>query len=318
MFIFTFSLLLHQKSSINMLLEKIQTLRTAVAASFLAVTFTLVGCGETASNDGQKNDTSKKENNIVAKEKIEQVAKSAPKPSELPALLEIADAEYNETLLNNVKNVDKYLTTNNLAAANLGIYAVDLGYALNYDKTQNAIDYLQATKKLAEKVGVTSAIDPKVLANFQKNIGKKDTLIKLVDDAVENIDNYLKDNKQTTLSAMVLAGTFVEGLYIATSVIEQYPKDVPKNVKDMVTANLISVVVKQEKSLANVIASLEAVKRDKNGDELLAGLKEIKVAYEKSQLNKKIDENKGDLKITDKDLIEITQKIRAIRKKLTE
>jgi hypothetical protein len=84
----------------------------------------------------------------------------APRPSELPYELQATGADFNANIPNPHTNVDKYKTTNFKASINLGIYATDLGYLSSYSKVQNALEYVKALKSLADKVGVSSSLEP--------------------------------------------------------------------------------------------------------------------------------------------------------------
>jgi ElaB/YqjD/DUF883 family membrane-anchored ribosome-binding protein len=242
-----------------------------------------------------------------------------PRVQELPDLLASAGVDdFQENLINPVKNADKYLTTNDLAAINFGIYAVDLGYVLNYEKIQLGLDYMQACKKMADKIGVSSAIDEKTLERFRKNLEKKDTLIKMANDAVQNIDKYLRDNERTTISAVILGGMYVEGLHLSTSIINM-PSDMDKNLKDQIFGRMVKIIVDQEKSLDDAIASLEAVKRGTKGDELLTGLKEIKKVYVDNKYTEKFAKYEGGkIPVSTEDLKPLSDKVKEVRNKIIQ
>ena len=55
------------------------------------------------------------------------------------------------------------------------------------------------------------------------------------------------DDNRNKLSAMVVTGSFVEGLYIATGLVKSYPKDLlPTDAKNIDTYPAISCCVEAE------------------------------------------------------------------------
>src|SRR5688500_19828334 len=108
----------------------------------------LSSCG--SSNKDEKASDEFNEANSDLKKQIEDVVYNIPSPSEIPYLLQLTGAEFNESLVNQRTKVDQYVTRSDKAALNLGVYAADIGYLSSYDKTQEAIDYLAACKTLAD------------------------------------------------------------------------------------------------------------------------------------------------------------------------
>lgn len=279
----------------------------------------LYACG--GSNSGTETDVTSLVNDSaaqVAKENITAVIKELPRPSEIPGLLEASGAEYDESLVNKANLVDNYLTTNTLAALNLGVYTTNLGYVVTYSKTQNALEYMKSVQKAVDKLGVSSAFDDATMKSFQNNLENKDSLIAIIDQSMRNADSYLRDNKRTAIAAMILAGSFVEGLYIATALVEKYPQNVPAEIKNQVVLKLIKVIIDQKEPLKEVIASVEAVEGDAKSVEVLNGLREIQAVYERLNFDERIEKNQGDMILTDKDLIDLTQKVAQVRTKIIQ
>jgi len=280
----------------------------------------LASCGEKESDTKDKKDSTQTQANTEEiKKNVKDAVKQLPRVQELPDLLASAGIDdFYENLINSPKNADKYLTTNDLASVNFGIYAVDLGYVLNYEKIQLGIDYMQSCKKLADKLGVSSAIDEKTLERFRKNLDKKDTLIKMANESVQNIDKYLRDNERTDMAAVILGGMFVEGLYLSTNIIN-LPSDLDKNTKDQIFGRMIKIIADQEKSLNDAIASLEVVKRDVKGDELLKGLKELKKVYGENKYAEKFAKMEGEkIPVSAEDLKPLLDKVKEVRSRLIQ
>jgi len=288
-------------------------------ALLAAVCLLSTACGE-AENSGKdnKDTTSQKAKEEVIKN-VSEAVKQLPRVQELPDLLASAGVDdFYENLVNPVKNTDKYLTTNDLAAINFGIYAINLGYVLNYEKIQLGSEYMQACKKLADKIGVTSAIDKETIERFSKNLEKKDTLLRIANEAVQNIDKYLKANERASVSAVILGAMFVEALHISTSIIDM-PTEYDKGTKDQIFGRMVKIIADQEKALDDAISSLETVQLDSKGKELFEGLKSIKKIYSEKKYTEKFNSYQGgNIPVSTEDLKPLLTETKKVRASLVQ
>ncbi len=140
-----------------------------------------------------------------------------PSPMETAALLKKAGAEYNSKILNDVKKVDSY-TSASQQALNLGVYGADLSYASVFNHTQESMFYTSCSRKLADRLGVMSAFNDSTLELMQSKMNDRDALLDIISETYWNVDAYLKENGRDNISALMIAGGWVEGLYIATQV----------------------------------------------------------------------------------------------------
>src|SRR5215204_2216182 len=152
----------------------------------------LSSCGSSSSEN--KNSKEFKEAEGSLQEQIQDVIYNIPSPTEIPYLLQATGAEYNESLVNPRSKVDQYASRTDKAALNLGIYAADIGYLSSYEKTQEAIDYLNSTKTLADNLGIIGSFDVEILQKFEANISNKDSLTHLLDRTIKKAENYLADD----------------------------------------------------------------------------------------------------------------------------
>jgi hypothetical protein len=201
---------------------------------------------ETASTDSTAvADTTSAAATPAVPENTTSILGALPPTSEVPYLLQNTGADFNASLINTAKKVDSYTTTTDKAALNLGAYATDIGYLSVYDKTQDVINYLRSSDKLAKHIGVGNAFERSLEKRFESNLGKKDSLVKIVDESMNRVHEYLEDNNRKGTAALTLTGSFIEGLYISTGLIEKYPKDVPADVRNSVLTNLMLTIIKQ-------------------------------------------------------------------------
>jgi hypothetical protein len=250
---------------------------------------------------------------------IEDLVDDMPSPSEIPYMLQTTGAEFNESLINPRDKADQYASITNKAALNLGVYAADIGYLVSYEKTQEAIDYMNSAKALADGLGIIGSFDLEVLSQFEKNLSNKDSLAQLLDRTVKDTEKYLKDDNRNKLSAMVVTGSFIESLYISTGLVKTYPKDLlPTDAKNLILTPLIRVVLDQKESVSVLVKMLSAVEQTDPITTIVGDLKALETQYAALNIEEQIKNNKANLVLSDKNLVEITNIVEKLRKSITE
>lgn len=283
-----------------------------------ALFLTLFSCGSsTSEKEKNSEEFSEAEGNL--KKDIEDVVYNIPSPTEIPYIIQGTGAEFNQSLLNPLSKATSYTTRTDKAAINLGIYVADIGYLSSYEKTQEAIDYLSASKTLADNLNVIGTFDAEFLKRFEANISNKDSLARILDASVHRTESFLKDDNRNRLAAQVIAGSFIEGLYISTGLVKTYPTDLlPNEQRNMVLTNIVRVVLEQKKSVGELVKMLSNVEESEPITAIMPDLKKLETAYNNLNIEEQIKANHGDLVLTDKNLVEITTIVDKIRKSLTE
>jgi hypothetical protein len=278
----------------------------------------LASCGSSSKDEKDKNSDEFNEANDNLKKQIEDVVYNIPSPSEIPYLLQATGAEFNESLVNPRTKVDQYVTRTDKEALNLGVYAADIGYLSSYDKTQEAIDYLTACKTLADNLGLIGTFDAEVIQKFEQNISNKDSLTHLLDKTIKRTENYLNDDNRNKLSSLVIAGSFIEGLYISTGLIKSYPKNIlPDDKRNLVLTPIMRIVLEQRKSVSDLLKMLAAVDQTDPVTQMITELQSLEKAYAAMNIEEQIKNNRADLVLSDKNLEEITNIVERLRKGIT-
>ncbi len=292
--------------------------RLSLYLLFIATASLLASCGSSNKQEEQNSDEFKQAEESL-KDQIEDVVYNIPSPSEIPYLLQATGAEFNQSLLTDVKKVDQYMTRSDKAALNLGAYVADIGYLSSYDKTQKAIDYLSAAKKLADNLGVVGSFDTEILKQFEANISNKDSLASLLNRAVQKTDKYLKNDSRNKLAAMMLTGSFIESLFISTGLIKTYPKDLLENdQRNLILTPLIRIILQQEKSVDELVRMLSTVEQSNPVTNIQADLAALQASYRALNIEEQIKNNRSAMVLTDKHLIEITKIVEKMRKDITD
>jgi hypothetical protein len=252
--------------------------------------------------------------------KAQNVFYSIPSPIETTSLLKGAGAKYNASYLNPIDNVSKYSTAA-ARALNLGVYGTDLSFTSIFDQTQESMLYLRCTNKLATSLGISGAFDDKTTSRIEANLENRDSLLTIISDSYWNADSYLKENGQPGVSALIIAGGWIEGLYIATQIANS-----TKN-EDIATR-----IGEQKLSLDNLVALLDTYKTTNPGvNDTYNQLAELKKIYDQipvqaTETAAATDpkagvttvDNKSSYKLTPEQLKAITDKATQIRNKLIQ
>jgi hypothetical protein len=284
----------------------------------LTALFVLSSCGS-GGNKGEDKEKSAFDSQTLEEDITHLVSEDFPKPSEIPYLIMQTGADYNETLLNARTNVDNYSEPDD-AGLNLGVYAADMGYLASYDKTQQAIDYFAACKRLADDLGILDGFGQEMADSVDANIGNKDKLTKLLDSAVGQASKYMVEGK-SKIGALIITGSFVESLYLATGIVNTYAKDAFADKKQSMLAltPLIQMVIHQDKSVKEVSTMLGKVDQTPRVTSLLQDWKALESAYEAlAPLKEKIAAGKKDLTFDDKTLAGISAAVEKIRSDITQ
>lgn len=229
-------------------------------------------------------------------DKAKKIFYSLPSPLETAMLLKSAGVEYNELILNGLNNVEKY-STNRSKALNLGIYTTDLSLACLFDQPQASLNYMDATTRLANEMGISDAIDKETLQRLKENLDNRDVVMDIISETFLNSSSYLKENDQQDVAAMVLVGGWIEGLYIGTQMVGDGPVE---------NNELVNRIAEQKLSFSIVERMLQDNTKNMRGEEnrdiveLINELHGLKTAFDK------IDVQTSSVRIGEKDTTEVT------------
>ncbi len=188
----------------------------------LAATLTIAACGggEQPAQDTLNVPPVDSTATVRAK-RTQNIFRNIPSPMETAGLMKKAGAEYDKDILNDVRNVDNY-TSASKQALNLGVYGADLSYASVFNNTQESMLYTSCAQKLAKKLDVSDAFNAQVVDRLEKNRNNRDSLLSIISETYWQVDGYLKENQRDNISALMIAGGWVEGLYIASQVAKTH------------------------------------------------------------------------------------------------
>ena len=187
--------------------------------------------------------------------KVRDVLYSIPSPVETATLVKMSGVDFNKGSMNNPNKVGDYNTTKS-QAFNLGVYGSDLAYSSIFEQSQEALNYFSAVKLLSDELGVSGVINDENINRFERNIENKDSLVVFVNEIFWAIDATLVEDERGYVSAIVMAGGWIEALYILL-----------KNGKDIKGENQEKVkqlIADQQYSLQNIIKLINTYEDDDN------------------------------------------------------
>lgn len=263
----------------------IKTVNKHILRSLLvlsSVTF-FASCGSNQDENQESNEedtTATVENTNTGKQNV---FYSIPSPIQLGKMLKRAGATYDLKMLNSKDNVSKYSTTAS-KALNLGVYGADMSYSAIFGQTQECMNFLDCSKKLADELGSSGAFAGETIDRLKKNSSNQDSLLYMISDIFLNSNESFKDNEQGNVALLAIAGGFIEGLYVGTQVA--------KKLQD--NSSVITRIAELKGSLNNIVALLNTQNQDADVAPILADLKEIKAVYDEMQMEEAAPTVKAD------------------------
>ena len=196
---------------------------------------------------------------------------SLPSPLETAMLIKNAGAEYNETLMNPTSNTARYITSKS-KALNLGIYSTDLSYASLFDQNQATLNYIEAAKAMADGLNILDAIDEGTVTRLEEQINNRDAIIDIISETLMNSSSFLKENDMEGTASVILVGGWIEGLYIATNLVDE---------NNLEGSKLVERIVDQKLSLDIMVSLLESSPEDADAQAVLQDVKTLKTIFDK-------------------------------------
>ena len=128
-------------------------------------------------------------------------------------LVRNAGVSFNCNLLNSLENNQNY-TSSFDKCVNLGVYGADLAYMSIYEQAPLIVSLFSVIKSLSNDLDLTSAFSKELVERIENNVNDKDSLMNIVSGAYRDMDVYMKETQRQREGALVLAGGWIESMYI--------------------------------------------------------------------------------------------------------
>jgi hypothetical protein len=156
-----------------------------------------------------------------------------------------------------------------------------MAYAAFYGQNQDLLDYYSTTKKMAEKLSVQETFD-KFTSSFMDNEQNRDSLIKIIDRAYTETDNYLRTNRRVEVASHVLAGSIIEVQYLSLELLKN-----EKRTKE--NADLFEKIYNGKLYIENLVSLFSDLQKYPSSSALLAQLKTIKAVFDQVKTPEDLD-----------------------------
>ena len=291
----------------------------------IAFAFLFSSCGGDQSGSEQEEDLQEvqvEEGNEEMKKEFREAIDELPSPLEISKFIQETGATYMPDILNKYQNVDNYSSTNYKRALNLGVYGADLGYSCVYYNVPDVLQFMDASKKLSEELGIAGVFEQEKVQEFEQSLADRDSLIKVVTENIYMADQVLIEKDNLDIAALVLAGSWVEGLYISTSIVKNYPRDIPEEFVLQILNPIINEIANQGQTLGQLQTILNKFPDNPQIVDLNTQLNDLAALYE--NIGGETSEASGDdvnqdinagveLSMTTEQLAQVTAMVEKIR-----
>ncbi len=122
---------------------------------------------------------------------------------------------------------------------------------------------------MTQDLGLSSGVSRQIVSRFETNINRQDSLFKIILQSYNLAHEYFQANKREEVGMYILAGSYLEGLYITLNF-----KEVPSDNK------LLNLIGQQKIFLENIIELLQYTEEKPETIELLQQLVDLKKEFD--------------------------------------
>ncbi|CAG5081166.1 hypothetical protein [Parvicella tangerina] len=231
-------------------------LNAKLFVGILSSSLLFVGCSEDTPGPNPNGTVVKDSTTIDRTEKIENIFFNIPSPIETISILKNAGATYEWNLPLDPMQVDEFTSSLEKAIA-MGIYGADLNYASVFGIDNDMYMFLSCAEKLGKEIGVGQVFTEEVTHRIEDNVENKDSMQVIISETFWSMDSQLHEEGRESVSALVIAGGWIEGVYLATQLAVLNPDN----------EEIKSRIAEQKYSVENLVKLLETY--DDSSEEFL-------------------------------------------------
>jgi len=191
----------------------------------IAVTTTsfLASCGGGGDNDIQNIVVDTTKDVVVEQPTVEY---AVPTPNELFEIVKILGGDQKVGLTNSLDNREKYVDLK-AKTLNFGVYSADLAYMSCFGIGTEFLMYFKAIEEMGEELGISGAFDEDLMARIENNEGDTDSLFAISNESYYDSYLYLEENGKGVELSLIMAGGYIESLYIVCNLVDKYKEGDP-------------------------------------------------------------------------------------------
>jgi hypothetical protein len=154
-------------------------------------------------------------------ESFNQIIHLYPSPAEMLSVIDMSELSFDASLLNPTSRADQYIDSQ-LKTYALGIYMTDLAYTALFLRHEESLNYLEVVKSLAADISINEAVDEDMIEKVRNNVEYLDSLYSISNEAFINVLGFCERNEKPNTVVMLTAGAFIESLYLAVHMVDDY------------------------------------------------------------------------------------------------
>ena len=158
----------------------------------------------------------------ISDEKIPAIYFGVPSPMETTIILKNSGAQFEESIMFPLENHQKELGQSKTAIY-LGIYSTDLNYCILSSKKKETLEELSAVINLAKEIHLGSVVNESTKDRIELNLNNKDSMQVIIASTFWEMETVMKENDRSNLSSLIVAGGWIEGLYLACELAKINP-----------------------------------------------------------------------------------------------
>jgi len=212
----------------------------------IAVTTTtfLASCGGGGDDDIQNIVVDTTKEDVVVEQPTVEYA--VPTPNELFEIVKILGGDQKVGLTNSLDNREKYVDLK-AKTLNFGVYSADLAYMSCFGIGTEFLMYFKAIEEMGEELGISGAFDEDLMSRIENNEGDTDSLFAISNESYYDSYLYLEENGKGVELSLIMAGGYIESLYIVCNLVDKYKAGDPViekiGDKKLVLENLLDFIL---------------------------------------------------------------------------
>jgi hypothetical protein len=193
---------------------------------------------------------------------------------------------YQKELLHKTLSSENSYPDKALSALNLGIFMIDINYAASYGQFQDALSCINTANKLSEELKIEEPYN-NLLNSFKVNPENEDSLLMIIRESFLTTDKFFAGCEQNNVAVLVLAGSWIEELYLSTQITESYEPTHNNMEAAQKHKALVAQIGAQKESLENLMQLLENIEHKGTVTPLLARMKDLHKSFEQLETEAK-------------------------------
>jgi len=240
---------------------------------------------------------------------------AVPTPNELFEIIKIQGGEQRVGLVNPLDNRSNYVDMKS-KALNFGVYSADLAYMSCFGIGTEFLMYFKSIEEMGTELGIEGAFDEELMGRIENNEGDTDSLFAISNESYYDSYLYLEENDKGVELCLIMAGGYIESLYIVCSLVDKFKEGDPviEKIGDqkLVLENLLDFILQysDDESVSEIMDDLISLSEV---FETSMEFEESGTSIDKGENNMLVLSGGGSYKMTKNSLEKITAKAKELR-----